>query len=818
MGYRIRNAAVIGSGTMGGGIAALLAGLGIPTLLLDIVPSKLRPDEEAAGLTLEDKAVRNRIVEAGWKAVTRARPPAVLNEDSKRLITLGNLDDDFEKLAEVDWIIEVIVENLKIKQGLFERIETVRKPECIVSTNTSGLPLKDIAEGRSEGFQKHFLGTHFFNPPRWLKLLEIIPHEKTDPKVLDYMVRFGENVLGKGVVICKDTPNFIGNRVFSISAAQSVNFALDNGYSIEEVDTITGVLIGRPKTGTYRLRDLIGNDIAAHVGSNLYKLIPDDETREVLMHERSAKLLEGMVERKWLGNKTKVGFYKRVTSDEGKREFWVLNPDTMEHEAPKNPRFEIFGKGKKIEDLGERFRWIVAQLDDTEASEETQRLAKYIWATTAFTLGYVSRRVPEIADRFVDIDQAIKWGFAHEIGPFEIWDALGVAETAERMKAEGIEIGPWVGKMLKAGIDSFYQYENGSVVGYYDLETKGYKPLARDERILPIATIKAPEGAVLDQNTSASLIDMGDNVGLVEFHSKANALDQDIFDMLVKAMDAAEEDRFDALVIGNEGQHFSAGANVFVIWMNSQQGEFDAIDTMVDAMQSVLMRMRYFPKPIVAAPHGMVLGGGAELCMSCSKRVAAAETFIGLVEVGTVGLIPAGSGTKEMLRRVVNPVMRIPDADPISVMTKVFTQIATAKVATGAFEGFDMGFFQLGDRIVMNKEFLLAEAKRSALAMVQEGYQPPPVERIYAGGRDILGAMQAAVWGMREAGWATEHDAVVANKLARVLSGGELSEPAWIPEQAVLDLERQVFVELCHEEKSIARMGHMLEHNKPLRN
>ncbi len=818
MGYRIRNAAVIGSGTMGGGIAALLAGLGIPTLLLDIVPSKLLPEEEATGLTLKDEAVRNRIVQAGWKAVTRARPPAVLSEESKRLITLGNLDDDFEKLAEVDWIIEVIVENLKIKQGLFKRIEGVRKPECIVSTNTSGLPIQDIAEGRSEDFQKHFLGTHFFNPPRWLKLLEIIPHEKTDPEVLDYIITFSEDILGKGVVICKDTPNFIGNRVFSISAAQSVNYALDNGYGIEEVDAITGELIGRPKTGTYRLRDLIGNDIAAHVGGNLYKLIPDDETRDVLMHERSAKLLEGMIERKWFGNKTNVGFYKRVTSDDGKREFWVLNPESMEHEPPTKPRFEIFGKGRKIEDLGERFRWIVAQMEDPEASEETQRMAKYIWATTAFTLGYVSRRVPEIADRFVDIDQAVKWGFAHEIGPFEIWDALGVAETAERMKAEGIEIGPWVGKMLKAGIESFYQYENGSIVGYYDLASKGYKPLARDERILPIAALKAPKGAVIDKNTSASLIDMGDNVGLIEFHSKANALDQDIFDMMVKAMDAAEEGRFEALVIGNEGQHFSAGANVFVIWMNAQQGEFEIIDTMVDAMQQVLMRMRYFPKPIVAAPHGMVLGGGAEVCMACSRRVAAAETFIGLVEAGTVGLVPAGSGTKEMLRRVVNPVMRIPDADPVSVMTKVFTQIATAKVATGAFEAFDMGFFQMGDRIVMNKEFLLAEAKRSALGMVQEGYQPPPVERIYAGGRDILGAMQAAVWGMREAGWATEHDALVANKLARILSGGELSEPAWIPEQAVLDLERQVFVELCHEEKSIARMGYLLEHNRPLRN
>ncbi len=818
MGYRIRKAAVIGSGTMGGGIAALLAGVGIPTLLLDIVPSELTAGEKAAGLSLKDKAVRNRIVENGWKAVTKARPPAVLSEESARFISLGNLDDDFDKLADVDWVVEVIIENMKIKQGLFERIEKVRSEKCIVSTNTSGLPLKALAEGRSEGFQKHFIGTHFFNPPRWLKLLEIIPHEKTDPEVMDFMIRVCEETLGKGVVICKDTPNFIGNRVFSISSAYTVAHALDNGYGIEEVDAVTGELIGRPKTATYRLRDLIGNDVAAHVGSNLYNLIPNDETRDIMLHEGSVKLLEGMLERKWFGNKTKVGFYKQVTTDEGKREFWVLNTETMVHEPPKKPRFEIFAKGKEIKDLGERYRWIVSQVDDKEASEETRRLASYLWATTAFTLGYVSRRLPEIADRLVDIDQAVKWGFSHELGPFEIWDALGVAKTTERIKKEGIDVAPWVDEMLEAGVKSFYKYRKGQVTGYYDLASKGYKPLARDERILPIATLKARKDAVINRNSSASLIDMGDRVGLIEFHSKANALDQDIFEMIVQALDAAEDGRFDALVIGNEGRHFSAGANIFVMWMHAQQGEFDAIDAMTSAMQAALQRIRYFPKPIVTAPHGMVLGGGAEVCMASSKRVAAAETFIGLVEAGTVGLIPAGTGTKEMLRRVVNPVMRIPNADPISVVGKVFEQIATAKVSTGAFEAFELGIFQLGDRVVMNKDFLLAEAKKSALAMVAEGYQPPAPERIYAAGRDVLGAMQAQVWGMREAGWATEHDAVVANKIAWVLAGGDLTEPTWVPEQHILDLERQVFVDLCHEPKSIERMGYLLEHNKPLRN
>jgi 3-hydroxyacyl-CoA dehydrogenase len=803
---------------MGGGIAALLAGVGIPTLLLDIVPFELTAAEEAEGLTMENRAVRYRIVENGWKAVTRSRPPAVMSETSKKLVSLGNLEDDFDKLADVDLIIEVIVENLKIKQGLFERIDGVRHEHCIVATNTSGLPIEAIAKGRSKGFQEHFLGMHFFNPPRWLKLLEIIPHTKTLSEVRDFIINFGEEILGKGVVVCKDTPNFIANRMFSITSAFEVAYALDHGYSIEEVDAIAGELIGRPKTAVYRLRDLIGNDVAAHVGANLYELIPDDETREILRHEGSVKLLEGMVERKWFGNKTKVGFYKRVETDEGKKEFWVLNPETMEHEAPAKPRFDFFKEGRKLEDLSERYRWFVSQFDDEEASEETRRLARFIWETTAYALGYASRRVPEIADRFVDIDLAIKWGFSNEIGLFEIWDALGVVDTVKRLEEQGIVLGSWVQEMLDAGFTSFYQVEDGERVGYYDLEAKAYKPLEHDERILPIATLKEVEGGVLKRNASASLIDMGDGVGLIEFHSTANALDQDIFDMIMHAMDLAEDDRFNALVIGNEGRHFSAGANIFLIWMAAQQEAFDQIHDLVKGMQDAVMRVRFFPKPIVAAPHGMVLGGGCELSMSCSKRVAAAETFIGLVEVGTVGLIPAGTGTKEMLRRVVNPVMRINNADPISVMQKLFEQIAMAKVATGAFEAFDYGIFQPGDRVIMKKEHLLAEAKRSALAMVLEGYRPPAPELIYAAGRDVLAAMKAAVWALREAGWATEHDAVIANRLAWVMCGGNLTEPTWVPEEYMLDLERQVFVELCHEPKSIERLAHMIEHNKPLRN
>lgn len=818
MGYRMQKAAVIGSGTMGGGIAALLAGVGIPTLLLDIVPRELTPEEEAAGLSLKDPEVRNRIVQKGWKAVTKSRPPAVLSQDSARLVSLGNLEDDFDALAEVDWIVEAIVENLEIKQDLFERIEGVRAEDCIVSTNTSGLPINAIAQGRGDEFQQHFLGTHFFNPPRWLKLLEIIPHEQTLPELLEFMTRFGENRLGKGVVVCKDTPNFIANRIFSITSAYDVAYALENDIGVEEVDAVTGELIGRPKTATFRLRDLVGNDIAAHVGQNLYELIPEDETREILRHDASVELMQEMLDRNLLGNKTGAGFYKKVISDEGAKEYWVLDPESMEHQPPENPDLEIVEKGRKIKDLGERYRWIVEQRHNDEASQETRRLAEYLWSITAFALGYASRRVPEIADRVIAIDRAVKWGFAREIGIFEVWDALGVKEATTTMKAEDIEVAPWVDEMLDAGLDSFYQYEEGRIAAYYDLDEGGYVELPEDDRVLTIEMIKAEPDRLVKRNTSSSLIDMGDRVGLVEFHSKANSLDQDIFEMLSFAMDAAEDGQFDALVIGNEGRHFSAGANVFVIWMAAQQGLFDQIDEAVREMQSTLTRMRYFPKPIVAAPHGMTLAGGAEVAMACSQRVAAAESFIGLVELGTVGLVPAGSGTKETMRRVINPVMRVEDADPVSVYRKVFMQLATAEVSTGAHEALALGYLGPGDKIVMNKDHLLAEAKCAALALVAGGYEPPRPERIYVGGRDLLGLMEAGVWGMVEAGWATEHDGVVSNKLAWVLAGGDITDPDWVPEEYILDLERQAFIDLCHEEKSQARMAHILEHNKPLRN
>lgn len=817
MGYHIHRAAVIGSGTMGGGIAALLAGVGVPTVVLDIVPDRLTPAEAAAGLSLQDRAVRNRIVENGWKAGSRQRPPSVLSQESTRLISLGNLEDDFEKLAEVDWIIEVIVENLEIKRKLYERIDAVRKRTCIVSSNTSGIPIADLAEGRSTGFRQHFLGTHFFNPPRWLKLLELIPLAETLPDVLQIIRGFAEARLGKGVVVCRDSPNFVANRFLSLSGAYSIAYALDHDYTLEQVDAITGELIGRPKTATFRLYDLIGIDVIGHVSKNLYDAIPHDESREILNHSASQHMFAHMLERNWLGNKTEAGFSKKVVTDSGEREFWVLNLATLDHEPPGKPRFGLVGKGRKIEDLGERLRWLMAQTDSPEAGDEDRRLALYLWSTTAFSLAYASRRIPEIAEDPLAIDQAIRWGFMHAMGPFEIWDALGVRETTRRMEADGFEVAAWVKDMLASGAESFYLRTASETTAVYRPAEGGYVPILPDPRVAPLRHFKSGQGAVLRQNTSASLIDMGDRVGLVEFHSKANSLDQDIFDMLACSLDEAEADRFDALVLGNEGQHFCAGANVFVLWMASQQGDFEQVDRLIRGMQSGLLRLRYFAKPIVAAPFGMTLGGGAEVVMSCARRVAAAETFIGLVEAG-VGLIPAGTGCKEMLRRVVNPVMRIPDADPISVVRKVFEQIAMAKVATGAHEAVEFGFFDRSDRIVMNRDHLLAQAKRSALAMVAEGYLPPPPEPIYVAGRDVLAALRAAVWGLQQAGWASEHDARIAQALAWVLCGGDLTEPAWVPEQTVLDLERQAFLGLCHEAKTLERMAYLLQHNKPLRN
>ncbi len=804
MKYHIHKAVVIGSGTMGAAIAAHLANIGVPVTLLDIASQTQTSEVFKTSEVSNDK---NKIVKDGWDRCLKAKPANLMGEGLKTLVKLGNLEDDFGAVAEADWICEAIVENLKIKVDLMTRIDEVRKPTAIVSTNTSGIPVKAIAEGRSKGFKQHFLGTHFFNPPRYLKLLEIIPTADTLKEVTEFFVHFGEFTLGKGVVLCKDTPNFIGNRVAFGTGAFALDFILSNDYTVDEVDSLTGPLMGRPKTATFRLIDLVGVDVWDHVGRNLAPLIPHDKLGQgYLAAEKPNQLIAKMLERKWLGNKTKSGFYKEVINAEGKKEFHSLDLNTLEHVPAGKPRFDSVKAAKDVEGLGDRLR-VMLGADD--------KAAKLVKALTYQSFQYVSTIIPEIADTAKPIDNAVCWGFMHEAGPFEIWDMLGVKETVERMKSEGYAPATWVDEMLASGIETFYQYSGGNKVGVYDVAVKKYATLKQPEGFVFLKDLRGTK-KVISENAGATLFDIGDGVALVEFHTKMNALDDDIFAITTEALGRVEND-FDGLVIGNEGEHFSAGANLFMVVVAAQQGMWDTLDDAIRRLQNMNMRMRYFPKPVVVAPAGLALGGGCEVTMHASRVVAAAETYIGLVELGA-GVIPAGGGTKEYMRRLVNPAMRTDMAEVFPNLQRAFLQIGQAKVATSAEEARGMGILNPQDRIIINREHLLTEAKREVLHMSAAGYRPPAPELIYAAGRDMYGAMKIGAWSFKEGKYITEYDAHIATKLAYIMAGGELSKPQWVSEQYILDLEREAFLSLCGEEKTQARMWSLLQTGKPLRN
>lgn len=798
MTYSINKVGVIGSGTMGAGIAALLAGVDIPVVVMDIPMKDTDPGDRK----------RNAIIEKNLKALQKAKPPQLYHKADLGLFSQGNLEDDLQILADCDWIIEVVVERMAIKQDLMAKLEKVVKPSAIVTTNTSGLSVNGIAEKCSDDFKKRFLGTHFFNPPRYLNLLEIIPTTDTDPELVDFMFEFGTTVLGKGCVLCKDTPNFIGNRFMSISGSMAMNYAIDHGYTAEEVDSITGPLIGRPKSATFRLNDVVGVDIAYHVAQNLYDAIPDDPLKEVLKHEGAAKVFGFLLDNKYLGTKTGQGFFKTVRNDEGKKEFWHLDLRTLEYIPPTKPRFDSVTKHRKVEDTGERIRLLI---------NEDDRAAEYIWHLHAGLLSYAASKLGEITDTLVNIDNAQKWGFAHEMGPFEIWDAIGVADTLDRMEADGYEVPQWVKDMVASGKDTFYQRnDKGTVIGYYDPEAADYVALDTDFRAVVIDNFRA-EGKVVKKNAGASLIDMGDGVGLVEFHAKMNAIDADITGMLWDALDHLNSD-FDALVIGNQADNFSVGANIGMIAMGAMSGELGQIEDAIKQLQNVTQALRYAPKPVVTAPFGMVLGGGAEIAMSGWKQVAHVETYMGLVELG-VGLIPGAGGTKELIRRVINPVMASsPNADVLPHLQKVFELIGTAQVAGSAHEARDNGFIAPTDRIVMNRDHLLHEAKKEALALVQSGADNGEPGMVYAAGRDALAMLHVGVWQLMDAGYASEYDMYLGKQLAYVLTGGDLSAGQWVPEQYILDLERDVFMELVQQEKTMQRIQHMLMNGKPLRN
>ena len=797
MTYKIHNAVVIGAGTMGAALAAHLANAGVPVTLLDIVPR-----DAPAG----NKAARDKIVTEGWDRCLKARPANLMSSDLASLVKLGNLEDDFDACARADWIIEAIVEQIDIKQRLMARIDAVRKPDAIVTTNTSGIPIKAIAAECSKGFKQHFLGTHFFNPPRYLKLLEVIPTADTKKEVTAFISWFGENRLGKGIVLCKDTPNFIGNRVAFGTAAFAMNYFLENGYTVDEVDSLTGPLMGHPKTATFRLIDLVGIDVWEHVGRNLKAAIPHDKlAMPYLEAEKPNKLIATMVERNWLGNKTKVGFYKEVRTEEGKKEFWSLDLKKMEHVPPGKPRFDSVGKAKDLPGLGERLTVFLAESD---------RAAALIQALTYQGFQYATSIIPEVADTPKPIDDAVRWGFMHEAGPFEIWDMVGVAASVGKMNAAGFAPAPWVGEMLKSGCETFYKYKAGQKVGVYDVNKKKYVPIKRPAGLVLLKELGRK--ALISENAGATMYDIGEGVALVEFHTKMNVLDADNVGMVGEALDRVDRD-FLGLVVGNEAENFSAGANLFMVVVAAQQGMWDVLEQAVKGLQDVNMRMRYSAKPVVVAPAGLTLGGGCEMTMHGSRVVAAAETYIGLVELGA-GVIPAGGGTKEYLRRIVNPLMRLSSAEVLPGLMKVLEQIGQAKVATSAEEARQFAILGPADRVVLNRETLLSEAKKEVLHMAAVGYKPPAPELVYAAGRDALAALRVGVWSMKEGKYITEYENVIAGKLANIMTGGDLSRPAWVSEQYILDLEREAFLSLCGNAKTQERMWSLLNTGKPLRN
>jgi 3-hydroxyacyl-CoA dehydrogenase len=803
----IKKVAVIGAGTMGGGIAAHAANAGCQVVLLDVAPTQLTPEEQQKGLTLDSPAVRNRIVSAGLERVKKSRPAALFSPERASQITIGNLEDNLGLIADADWIVEVIVEQLAPKRALMERIEQLRKPGSIVSSNTSGIPIASIAEGRSEEFRQHFLGTHFFNPPRYLYLLEIIPTPDTLPEVVQTMRGFADRRLGKGVVIAKDRPNFIANRIGTYAGQARVLYALEHGYSVEEVDSLTGELIGNPKTATFRLFDLVGLDVPYHVTRNLYSAVADDEEREVF---QVPAVLEEMVQKGMLGNKSGVGFYKEQRGAGGK-EFWPLNLQTMQHEAPKKPRFELVGKARKIEDLRQRLRFLMDNAD-------MDRAGVFLRETTLRTLAYTARRVPEISDSIADVDRAMRWGFGQQLGPFEIWDALGVRTTAGRMKERGIAVAPWVEQMLAQGVESFYQSEGGRVVGVYAPDAGQYVALEQPEGVIVLEDLRA-QGRELVRNESASVLDLGDGVLCFEFHSKVNAIDPLIAEIGYKALELLKDDKYVGMVIGNQSSDFCAGVNLAVVGMSVMSGQLDQAEQFARGIQKLYMGFRLSPKPVVAAPYGKVLGGGCEVSFSAARRVALAETYIGLVELG-VGLIPGWGGCKEMVRRLVNPHVQTPHADALPYLQQAFETVAMAKVSESAELAQKLGYLAQDDKVVMNKERLIGEAKAEVLRMVAEGYTPPPAggEPVYALGKRGIAALGSALHAMRVGGYISEYDQKLAKALAYVMCGGDLSQPQFVTEQYLLDLEWEQASQLALQPKTQERIMHILQTGKPLRN
>jgi len=798
---KIRQAAVIGSGVMGGGIAALMASAGIRTLLLDIVPLDLK--EEQRG----DPKARNRIVKAGLDAMLAAQPALIMSPGDADRITIGNLEDDVDQLARCDWIIEVVVENVKIKRELFQRIDAVRGADAIVSTNTSGLPLKTLSEGLSSGFQAHFLGTHFFNPVRYMKLLEIIPGAHTQADVLDFVAEFAEHILGKGIVWAKDTPNFVGNRIGVQGMTRAMQLMVEEGLSIAEVDALFGPAMGRPKTAMFKTADLVGLDVMGHVAKNTYDLVPDDEARE---HFVLPDFFHKMVKNKLLGKKTHAGFYKTDLTPDWQKIRKVIDLQTLEYHEYDKPDLPCLAGAKKASGLAEKMRAIVFAQD---------KGARFVWRAVADNLIYAANRIPEIADTLVEIDNAMRWGFNFEMGPFETWDALGVERTVERMEADGLTVPDKVKEMLAAGHAAFYKTEGGRR-HFFDFDSRQYRPVAVSERVICLPALKADDKRAMTCG-SASLVDLGDGVFCCEFHTKMNALNGEIIDFMDRALDYVDTQGV-GLVIGNQAGGmpgaFSAGADLSFMRGLIEQGKFDEIGAFIKKAQDGIQRAKYSGFPVVAAPYGLTLGGGCEVCLGADRMLAHAELYMGLVEIG-VGLLPSGGGCTNLWKKFVQSVPdAVTDMDLGKFFVPAFMNIALAKVSTSAADARSSGFLGPRDRIVFNRDYLIGEAKKEVLDMAAAGYAPPVKRPIPVVGEAGQGMIEAELSNMRAARFISSYDAYLAGKIAFVLSGGQVRTGARVDEDVLLTLERKTFVELLKQEKTVARIDHMLKTGKPLRN
>ena len=799
----IRKVAVLGSGVMGSRIACHFANIGVEVLLLDIVPRELDKAEAAKGLTLDHPTVRNRVVNAALQAAIKGKPAPLYDPSAAKKISTGNFDDDFEKISDCDLVLEAVVERLDIKQLIFEKVEKYRKPGSIVTSNTSGIPIHMIAKGRSEDFRKHFAGTHFFNPPRYLRLLEVIPGPDTDPGIVDFLMHYGDLFLGKQTVLAKDTPAFIANRVgiYAMAKIYQLTEALD--LSIEAVDLLTGPATGKPKTGTFRLGDLVGMDTTAKVVEGIQANCPNDEQRDLFV---IPGFLAKMLENGWIGDKTGQGFYKKTTDASGERAILSLDLKTLEYREKQRVEIPSLGAVKNVDNLTKRIRHLFKAQD--AGGEFTRRSHLGIFA-------YVSNRVPEIADALYQIDDAMRAGFGWDKGPFEFWDMIGLENTLDLFAAEGLAVAGWVDEMRAAGHNAFYQVENG-VRKYYDPRTKSYLPVPGTESLVLLDNLR--EGNTLWSNSDCALIDLGDGVLNVEFRSKMNTIGEGVLKGINHALDYVEKNGYLGLVLGNEAPNFSVGANLAVMAMLAFEQEWDDLNLAVRLFQDTAMRLRTAPFPVVTAPQGMTLGGGCEYAMHSDRIVASAETYIGLVEVG-VGLIPAGGGTKEFTLRASDTYSK-PGAVGVSVIQEYLMAIATAKVATSAEEARAMHILRPQDRIVMNLDRRLKEAKEAVLELVEEGYTAPsPRKDIKVLGKNALSTLYAGIAGMQYGHYASEHDAKIARKIAYVMTGGDLSgDDNLVSEQYLLDLEREAFLSLLGEKKTLERIQHMLKTGKPLRN